>query len=168
MVDGACPGDGDAYATRTGQIRLAVEAPGPWTAVVEQEVDTPLDEPPLPEMQAATARVLARGPFRNVDRMGKGEVTLYRLADGRSALRLENFQIPINTDLFVWTEPVAGLKNSAAMFDAPHTVVAALKSTTGNQNYVVPATVAPEQIKSIVIWCQIQQFAYVAGDLQAS
>jgi len=167
LVDSACPGDGDAYATRTGQIRLVVRSPGTWTAVVEQEVDTPLDDPPLPEMRAPTTRLIAHGAFRNVDRVGKGTVTVYRLADGRVSLRLEDFQIPINTDLFVWTEPVAGLTTSVAMSNAPHVVVSALKSTTGNQNYVVPGGMPPEEIRSIVIWCQVQQFAYVAADLQA-
>lgn len=166
LVEGACPGDGDAYATRTGQIRLAVTSPGAWTAVVEQEVDTPLDEAPLPEMQASGARVVGHGPFRDVDRMGRGRVMLYQLANGRTAIRLEDFQIPINTDLFVWTESAVGLKSSPELRDAPHVVVAPLRSTTGNQNYLVPASDPADQIKSIVIWCEVQQFAYVAVDLE--
>ncbi|HZB97834.1 MAG TPA: DM13 domain-containing protein [Candidatus Sulfotelmatobacter sp.] len=168
LVDNPCPGDGEAYATQTGQLRLAIHAVGAWTATVEQEVDAPVDEPPLAEMQSGQAQVLAQGSFHDVDRHGKGAVRLYRLPDGRLALRFEDFEIPINTDLYVWVEPVTGLTTSPQMLSAPHVVVAALKSTTGNQNYIVPTGTSRQQIQSVVVWCQIQQFAYVATDMQSA
>jgi len=49
---------------------------------------------------------------------------------------------------------------------AKHTVLNPLKSTLGEQNYVIPASSKVGSIRSIVIWCQPIQIAYTAATLR--
>lgn len=74
LVTAACPEEGTAYSIQTGPRRLRVDAGGPWRITVDQQVDTPVEEPPLPEM--AAAKVLASGEFRRIERSGKGTARL--------------------------------------------------------------------------------------------
>lgn len=164
-VGASCPGKGDGYSILTGDIRLGIEASGPWTAVVDQQVETPLDEQPLPEMAAAP--VVAKGGFYNMEKTGAGEARLYRLGDGRRFLRFEGFSVTQNTDLFVWLSESPHPNTSAEAVEAKKVVLGNLKSTLGNQNYELPADLPTERIRSIVIWCQPVAIAYSAAALTA-
>lgn len=163
LVTGTCPGTGEAFARQTGDVKLSVLGTGPWKATVEQQVDTPLDEPPLPEM--ANARVLSKGAFYNVERSGKGNVTLYQLADGRRALRIDpGFEVVNDPDLVIWLSPLAAPKTSREMADAPHYELSALKSTKGSQNYILPNDI-PFDIRSIGLFCVPVPAIYIAASL---
>ena len=59
VVDTACPKEETGYSIVTGPVRMSIEASGPWKAVVDQQVDTPLEEPLLPGM--TPDRVVASG-----------------------------------------------------------------------------------------------------------
>ena len=164
MVDSGCPKDGEGYSIVTGSVRLAVEATGPWELVVDQQIDIPLQEPPLPGM--ATAPVLAQGDFYNVEMEGKGTAKLYRMPEGTLALRFEDFQVSNNTDLFLWLSATPEPKTSADAAGSEHVVLGNLRSTLGTQNYVLPADMTPERVRSIVIWCQPVSVAYTAAALK--
>jgi hypothetical protein len=163
---GRCPGKGAAEWIQSGAQRLKVNATGRWQVIVEQQVDTPLKEPPLRTMKSKRADVLARGNFYPIERRGKGRVALYRLPSGRLALRFEDFNTSSNTDLFVWLSKAARPKTTTAAVKAPHDQVAVLKSTLGSQNYVLPRSVNEDQLNSIVIWCEPVRIAYTAAALK--
>ena len=163
MVDEACPGDGEGYSIVSGSVRLAVEAPGPWEAIVDQQIDIPLQEPPLEGM--ASAPVVGRGDFYHVEQEGKGTATLYRMPDGALALRFEDFQVSNNTDLFLWVSAAAEPRTSAEAAGSDHIVIGNLRSTLGTQNYVLPPEITPEQVRSVVVWCQPVSQAYIAASL---
>ena len=163
IVDSPCPATGNGFAIHTGSIRLGVDTPGPWRAVVDQQVDTPLDEPLPPDV--ASAKVVAEGRFHQVEKPGHGSVRLYRLADGRRVLRFEDFQTAENTDLFVWLSEAADPKTSVDAVGAPRVVLGNLKSTVGNQNYDVPSSVPTDHIRSVVVWCEPVAIAYTAAGL---
>ena len=163
LVSAPCPGEGEAYSIVTGDVALAVQAAGPWSATVEQQVETPLEEPPRPEM--AGARVAAEGSFYDIERTGGGTARLYLLGDGRRFLRLENFTVSANTDLFVWLSEAPRPATSAEALDAPYAVAGGLKATLGSHNYEVPADLPTERIRSVVIWCQPVSIAYSAAAL---
>ena len=165
-VGGRCPGSGSSSWIREGRHGLAIAATGDWSVVVEQQVDTPLHEPPLRAMPQPGARVEARGRFSGIERRGRGRALLYRLANGRLALRLEDFATAGNTDLFVWLSEAALPRTTKQSFRAPHIELAALKSTLGDQNYLLPAGITAERIRSIVIWCEPVQIAYAAAPLE--
>lgn len=163
LVDSACPATGEGFSIETGELRLAVEASGPWQATVEQQVDTPIDEPPLPEM--ASAPVLAEGSFYAIDEPGSGTVRLYQLADGQRALRFEDFEVFLNTDLVVWLSEAPRPTTSAESVEAPYVEIAPLKSTLGPQNYLIPPEVPSEAIRSVVLWCPPIGSAYLGATL---
>lgn len=164
MVDAACPGEAIGYSIVSGSVRLKVEATGPWELVVDQQIDIPLREPPLEGM--ASAPVLARGEFYNVEMEGKGTATLYRMPEGRLAVRFEDFQVSNNTDLFLWVSAAAEPRTSADAVSSEHIVVGNLRSTLGSQNYVLPADITPDRARSLVIWCQPVSVAYIAAALK--
>ena len=163
VVDAACPKEDTGYSIVTGPVRISIEATGQWKAVVDQQVDTPLDEPLLPGM--TPERVVASGSFYKVEVRGEGAAKLYRLPDGRRILRFENFQTGENTDLFVWLSEARRPMTSSEAVNAPYVEIANLKSTIGTQNYEIPASVPTEKIRSIVIWCQPVAIAYAAAGL---
>ena len=165
---GSCDGRGRGTAEwiQSGRQTLKVDATGSWRVIVEQQVDTPLDEPPLRAMRASGAEVLARGRFYEIERRGKGRVALYRLPNGRHALRFEDFNTSSNTDLFVWLSEARRPRTTSAAVKAPYDQVALLKSTLGNQNYVLPRSVDPDDVRSIVIWCEPVRIAYTAAGLR--
>ena len=160
VVDATCPKEDTGYSIVTGAVRMSIEATGTWRAVVDQQVDTPLEEPLLAGM--TPDRVIAQGSFYKVEVRGEGTAKLYRLPDGKRILRFENFQTGENTDLFVWLSELPKPANSAQAVGSPHVEISNLKSTIGSQNYEIPASIPTEKIKSIVIWCQPVQIAYAA------
>jgi len=168
IVDAACPATGTATDVRTGTIALAVQASGPWRVVLEQQVDTPLREPPLPAMRSPRARVIAAGRFYALERSGRGRASLHRLSTGRLALRFDGFATSPNTDLFVWLSSAARPRDTVRAAGSPHTVLRALKATLGEQNYLIPADVKAGDIRSVVIWCVPVRIAYTAAALRAT
>ena len=165
VVDAACPKEDTGYSIVTGPVRMSIEATGQWKAVVDQQVDTPLDEPLLPGM--TPDRVIASGSFYKLEVRGEGSAKLYRLTDGRRILRFEGFVTGENTDLFVWLSESRRPENSAEAVRTPYVEIGNLKSTVGTQNYEIPASVPTEKIRSIVIWCQPVAIAYAAAALAA-
>lgn len=163
LVDGACPTKGEGYSIVTGSVKLAVSATGPWQVTVDQQIDTPLEEPPLPAM--AAAKVLSQGDFYNVEKNGKGSAKIYQLADGARALRLDSLEVNQNTDLFIWLDAAAAPKTSKDAVSAEYWVLGNLKSTIGSQNYEIPADIPVNRVRSIVIWCQPVAIAYAAAAL---
>lgn len=166
VVDSTCPGEGEGFAIHTGAISLGVEAGGPWEAVVEQQVDTPLDEP-LPPEAAATAPVVARGDFFEVENPGTGTASILELPDGRRVLRLEDFETVATPELFVWLSQAPNPRTSAEAVGAERIELGPLRATLGNQNYDIPADVPLEQIRSVVIWCEPISIVYTAAALAA-
>jgi len=163
---GRCPGRGKAEWIQNGTQRLRVNASGRWQVVVEQQVDTPLREPPLPAMRSRKARVLAQGRFYEIERRGRGKATLYRLQGGRLALRMEKFNTSSNTDLFVWLSEGKRPKSTKAAVRVPHVEIAALKATLGSQNYLLPRSLNAKKLRSVVIWCEPVRIAYTAATLR--
>jgi hypothetical protein len=162
----ACPATGRSSGVRSGPMTVRVQSPGRWRVVVEQQVDTALHEPPLASMRAPGARVLARGRFYDVERFGRGTALLYRLPGGRLALRLQDFVTSANVDLHVWTSRSPRPRTTVQSERAPHRDIALLKSTLGEQNYLLPVTTTAADVRSIVIWCEPVQIAYTAATLR--
>lgn len=111
--------------------------------------------------------VLAKGSFSDIERAGEGTATLYRLPDGRHALRLaDGFQTLASPDLHVWLSEAAEPTTSEDVFDAERVDLGEITTTFGDHNYVLPDDVDPARVRSIVIWCVPVQIAYTAAALQ--
>lgn len=163
---GRCPGEGEAEAIDTGELQLEVQAEGRWEAVVEQQVTDPIAEQPLPEMEAEEAEVVASGDFYEIDERGRGRAVLHELPSGRLALRLEGFATFANTDLFIWLSEARRPRTTRQVLRSDHTELALLKSTIGDQNYLLPEDVDADSIRSVVIWCAPVRNAYTAATLE--
>ena len=164
LVDTTCPKEGEGFSITTGTVKLNIAAMGKWDLVVDQQVDTPLNEPPLPAM--ASACLLSQGDFYNVEKNGKGTARLYQLSDGKRALRIENLEVNENTDLFVWLDAAANPKTSKDVVSSEYWVLGNLKSTVGSQNYEIPPNIPIDKVRSIVIWCALVAIAYAAAALK--
>lgn len=167
VVEASCPATGTGYGVRKGPIALEVSADGPWTMGVDQQVDVPLVEAPLPVMTAATTRKASTGSLYRMDQVGTGTVDFYRLADGSHVLRLDDFFVTANVDLELRLSPLEAPRTTQQYMDAPSVWVAPLDVTTGSLNFAVPADVDPSRYRSLVVWCPIINSAYAAATLRA-
>ncbi|MFN2390003.1 MAG: DM13 domain-containing protein [Actinomycetota bacterium] len=165
LVDAPCPGSGTGYVTQTGGSRLEIAADGPWTVRVDQQVDVPLREPPLAAMRAPGATPVASGDLYRIERAATGAVHLYRLADGRYALRLADFYVSPNVDLEIRLSPLRAPQTTRAFLDAPSEWVAPLDITAGALNFVLEDDVDPTRYRSVVIWCPPLSIAYAGATL---
>jgi hypothetical protein len=166
LIDEPCSARGRKELTNRPRGGLQVVADGRWTVRVEQQVDVPLVEPPLPTMTAAGSETTATGSFYRIDQVGRGRLTIYRLANGRYALRLSNFYVTANIDLEIRFHPLRKPRTTRDYLSRPSKFVAPLDVTTGSMNFLVPAGVDPRRYRSVVIWCPLITSAYAAATLQ--
>jgi Electron transfer DM13 len=162
---GNCPGDGRWSAIDTGEMELHIRASGPWRVTVWQQVESPLREPPPEEIASGAAERLGEGSFYRIENRGEGIARLYRLPSGRLALRMERFSTAANTDLFVWISENPRPRTTKRALNSPHAQIATLKSTLGDQNYLLPKGFDVGSARSVVIWCEPIQIAYTAATL---
>jgi hypothetical protein len=167
VVDAACPGSDTGYGVQKGNVALQVAATGPWEMQVDQQVDVPLFEPPLPAMSAPGARPVLTGSLYRIDQVGSGTLTVYRLADGSYALRLDNFFVTANSDLELQFSALEAPRTTKQVTDNPRSPsVASLDVTTGSLNFRIPPAVDPTQFRSFVVWCEVANSAYSAATLR--
>ncbi len=170
VVNASCPsaktGTPIAKDTKSLSTSLTVTADGPWRMVVEQQVDVPLNEPPLRAMTATGTVPVARGRVYRIDQSGMGRVTFYRLAGGRYALRLAGFYVNPNVDLELRLSSLRAPHSTPRYLKAPSTHVAPLDVTAGSLNFMVPRGVDPTRYGSLVVWCPLITSAYAAATLK--
>ena len=165
-IDVSCPrrGVAEEVAKPAGPLRIAATAG--WEMQVEQQVDVPLDEPPLAAMRAPGTRALSTGSFYRIDQVGRGRVTIYRLPDGRHALRLEDFYVTPNIDLEIRLSPLRAPRTTRQYKRAPAAFASRLDVTTGSMNFVLPRSIDPRRYRSVVMWCENLFSAYAAATLR--
>jgi hypothetical protein len=168
LVDAACPATRTTEAATRPRVALNVDADGPWTMRVERQIDVPLVEPPLPAMTAPRATRLAVGRFYGIDQVGRGRVTVYRLPNGRHALRLDNFYVTPNIDLEIRLSPLREPRSTRQYQRASSALVRMLDVTTGSMNFMIPRGVDPRRYRSVVLWCQNLISAYAAATLRTA
>lgn len=168
LLEAPCTGTDTplGYATKAGAMNLKVAADGPWKLHVEQQVDVPLEEEPLPVMSAPGTKVVFTGDFYRMDQTGTGTITVYRLADGSHALRLDDFFVSPNVDLEITFSPLEAPKTTPEFMAERWVKAAPLDITAGSLNFTVPRDVDPAQFKSVVIWCPLINSAYAAATLK--
>ncbi len=164
LVDAPCPSDGTGFSVELGDLRMDVQAEGPWELVVEEQVDVPLVEPPTAEMEKG--RVVATGEIYDMDRRGSGTVFVYRLRDGSTMVRLEDFYITPNVDLEIDVSELERPQTTEEFTSARYERIAMMPVTTGSINYEVPDDVDVRDWESIVIWCEPLHLAYAGATLE--
>jgi hypothetical protein len=158
-----CPDDGTSFSTERGPFTLRVTAGGPWKVDVEQQLESPLVEPPPPGIESAKPLGTAR--FYNVDRDGEGTARILQLPDGSRLIRLEDFYVSINSELELRLSELPVPKSTPDIAKAPFAEVAMLKATVGSMNYTIPPDVDLAKYRSVVIWCEVTRNAYAAASI---
>lgn len=113
---------------------------------------------------------MAAGAFRPLDAVhrGRGTATIWRLADGRSLLRLEDFQVTLGPDLWVVLSEDERPSSGTQLRSGAHLEVARLKGIRGNQNYPLPPELDPSQFRSLVIYCRAFNILFTLAPLDES
>ncbi len=162
-IDKRCPDSGTQTSTGTGSGMVRVNATAPWRVVVDQQVSTSLEEPPLAGMTEGA--LVARGRAHGIQKQGEGTVSLYRLADGRLALRFADFYTSPSFGLELWLSRAGDPRSTLAVRDADHVNAGPVRATYGNFNQVLPKGAAADRIDSVVIWCPTVTIAFSAAPL---
>lgn len=110
---------------------------------------------PMPEVpHDVQPTTVAQGQLQDADAVhrGSGSVTIYRLAEGRHILRLENINVTNGPALHVLlaSHPAP---SSRAEVKQGYVDLGSLKGNIGSQNYDIPAATDISQFKSVVIYC---------------
>lgn len=115
-----------------------------------QQPDTVMEE----EMTGETEPIqISSGSFVGADdfHQGSGAASLYTLQDGSHLLRFEDFSVTNGPDLRIYLTQSSNptkeeVKNGLELEK--------LKGNKGNQNYVLPEGVNPEDYGAVVIYCK--------------
>ena len=166
VIDASCPGAETGYSVRKGAVAVEVTADGPWTLTIDQQVDLPLNEPPLPAMSAPDTKVIFTGSLYRMDQVGTGTLNVYQTADGRHLLRLDSFFVTANVDLELRFSPLEAPRTTEQFMSSPSVWAAPLDVTTGSLNFTLPPDVNPARYRSVVVWCPIIDSAYAAATLR--
>ena len=97
---------------------------------------------------------LAAGRFHSNAHETKGVATIYRLDDGRRALRLTEFSTSNGPDVRVYLVAAGDVQKEAAAKRAGFVDLGPLKGNIGDQNYDVPAGLDLSKYRAVSIWCR--------------
>ena len=161
----SCPDRDSVIWVGSGDRTIKVDSPGRYRVVIEEEVRTPLREDPLPEMRSGEAREIARGRFAPVELKGRGRAILYEMPGGRLALRMEGFGTDPNPDLDVWLSESTEPSTTRRVFRADHMTIGPLKSTIGDQNYLLPRGTKARDVRSVAVVNNPERIVYAAARL---
>lgn len=161
-----CPKEGIGAAIGSGRLPIRVTASTDWKIVVEQQVHTVLRERPPAEVANGTARTLGRGELRPIEQTGSGTAIAYELPNGRVVIRLERFTTLATSGLYVWVSDHPDPRTSKEVFRSKHASAGLLRSTAGEQNYLLPRGVRAADVRSVALWCAPLRIAYAAAPLR--
>jgi hypothetical protein len=105
-----------------------------------------------PLAASAAPAALTSGPFVSAAHATSGTATIYKLDDGSRILRLSNLRMSNGPKVHVILADHAVTGNDVE--DAKSLDLGDLKGNTGNQNYVIPAGVNLDAVKSVAIYCE--------------
>jgi hypothetical protein len=79
---------------------------------------------------------------------------MYQLPDGTRALRLTEFETSNGPDVHVYLVATTDATDNETVTHAGFIPLGALKGTSGDQNYEVPANVDLSKYQAVTIWCR--------------
>lgn len=144
-TDVTSPSTAPPVAPTTGMAT----APDPPATTPRPTPTTPGPTPTTPGPAAEPVR-LRTGSFRGVDHRASGTVAIYRQADGRHVVGLEDFDIQPGPDYDVYLVPGEGQEDRGG-----GTRLDDLRGNRGTQFYDIPANVDVESGPwTVLVWCQ--------------
>ncbi len=128
--------------------------------------EAPPEETVAPPPAQTGPVALLTGSFHAVDHEGAGAATIYRLADGKMALRLENFEVENGPDLYVWLSGAQDANSAKEILDGGYISLGRLKGNQGNQNYELPEGLDLSLYHSVSIWCDAFSVNFATAPLR--
>ncbi|WP_430428271.1 DM13 domain-containing protein [Parasphingorhabdus sp.] len=112
--------------------------------------------PAMPTSAAMAQTTLnTSGQFSGAGRKtGDGTVTLVRNADGSATLTFQDFKVSRGPDLRVWLSDADTIIKSRDVKQSQYVEISKLKSSKGDQSYVIPASALAQGLDQVVIWCK--------------
>jgi hypothetical protein len=108
----------------------------------------------LPTAQAATNTAIASGMFHDGAHKTRGTASIYRGQDGKSILRLTNFETSNGPDVHVYLVAAHDALDSKTVTEAGFIDLGSIKGNVGDQNYDLPAEADPGKYRAVTIWCK--------------
>jgi len=143
-----------------GGIMVAAGAIGwalfrPDTLFVDKSVNESF--PGAATVQAASgssrAVALSQGSFHSGAHKTQGMAAIFRLADGKRALRLTNFETSNGPAVHVYLVAANDAKDNATVKNAGFIDLGPIKGNKGDQNYEVPESADGDIYRAVTIWC---------------
>lgn len=115
------------------------------------------------EQVAAGATRERAGALTGIDHRAAGDAAVYRLADGRRVVRLEQLDMQNGPDLFVYLVPKHGQRQPEGGIN-----LGRLKGNKGDQEYALPPGTNPDDFEGVFVWCRRFATAFAAAPLNPS
>ena len=130
------------------------------------KMDSEMTEPMMQTMTEAEA--VKSGQFAGADSFHKGEgtATIYKLADGSSVLRLDDFRGTNGPDLRVILTPHLDPMSRDDVHQDGYVELGKLKGNIGNQNYPIPDEADVDAMGAVVIYCKPFRVIFSTAPLQ--
>ncbi len=110
-----------------------------------------------------TAMTLAKGEFKSYSHETTGNAEIVKVGD-KWILRLSNFKTSNGPDVHV----IVGKNSDPKSFKATDSVdLGVIKGNIGDQNYVLPSSISPEDIMSVTIWCKRFSVSFGGASLKS-
>ncbi|RQX16318.1 hypothetical protein DDE19_15655 [Micromonospora ureilytica] len=151
--------------------RLATTSAAPVPASASPAPAGPAATPAASTATPAANEILTVGEFVTHEHRTTGSAEIHRLADGRHQLVIRNLNTSNGPDLRVWLTDQPVIRGTAGwrVFDDGEWVeLAKLKGNKGNQVYELPASVDPDDFRSVSIWCKRFAVSFGAADLTSA
>lgn len=114
-----------------------------------------------PAASSQKVGTVATGKFHRLAHQTTGRATLVRRADDSLELRMRGFRTHPAPDLFVYL-----FRGTERTSISQGTKVAPLRTTLGDQRYIVPRSFEAEGVVTVVIWCAKCQTENGAAELE--
>lgn len=128
----------------------------PKTSVEEEKID------PVPQEDEEPMQLLLQAQFKDEFSVNEaeGKGSIFRLPDGDSILRLEDFLVTAGPDLHVYlsVSPIGDIERGFVDLGP-------LKAETGNHNYPLKTHASPYKFQSVVIFSKSLMFPYAIAPL---
>ena len=121
----------------------------------------------LPLSAAAASTALQSGSFQSGAHPTSGTVTLYKLDDGSTVLRLTDFRTSNGPAVHVYLTAATNVASNGDVTSGKFVDLGDLKANIGNQNYEVPSDIDLSQYHGVSIWCSRFSVNFGYAKLQA-
>ena len=121
----------------------------------------------IPLAASAAPAAVQSGSFQNGAHPTSGTVTLYKLDDGKTVLRLSDFRTSNGPAVHVYLTAANSVNSNGDVTSGKFVDLGDLKANIGNQNYEIPSDIDLSQYHGVSIWCSRFSVNFGYARLQA-